>query len=348
MSVSSHGREALEPASRTAEKAPLALTMGDPAGIGPELAIAAWLERRPGDAPFFVLAPPVFLAEVARRIGAEVPIVETSPEGAASAFVRGLPVAPLAHPVAATPGRPSAANAAAILESIERAVAAVRMGHARAVVTNPIAKATLYEAGFPHPGHTEYLGALAAAAWGAPATPVMMIWSHALAVVPVTIHVALADVPRTLTRERIVETARIVDRDLRNRFGIARPRLAVAGLNPHAGEGGAMGREEIETVAPAIAALRAEGIDARGPLPADTMFHPKARGRYDVALVMYHDQGLIPAKTLAFDEAVNVTLGLPFVRTSPDHGTAFDIAGQGVANPSSLIAALRLADRLTR
>ena len=257
-------------------RGPLALTMGDPAGIGPELAIAAWLARRPGDAPFFVLAPPAFLADVARRIGADVPIVETGPRTPArssSARCRSR----RSPPVAAEPGRPSAANAAATLELIERAVQSVREGHARAVVTNPIAKATLYEAGFPHPGHTEYLGALAAAAWGAPATPVMMIWSDALAVVPVTIHIALADVPRALTRARIVETARIVDRDLRRRFGIARPRLAVAGLNPHAGEGGAMGREEIETVAPAIAALRAEGIDASGPLPADTMFHPKAR-----------------------------------------------------------------------
>ena len=176
----------------------------------------------------------------------------------------------------------------------------------------------------------------------------MMIWSEALAVVPVTIHIALAEAPRALTRDLIVETGRVVDRDLKTRFRLARPRLAVAGLNPHAGEGGAMGREEITTIAPAIEALRAEGIDAFGPLPADTMFHAAARARYDVALTMYHDQGLIPVKTLAFDEGVNVTLGLPFVRTSPDHGTAFDIAGRGVANPASLIAALKLADRLTR
>ncbi len=176
----------------------------------------------------------------------------------------------------------------------------------------------------------------------------MMIWSEALAVVPVTIHIALAEAPKALTRDLIVETARVVDRDLKGRFRLARPRLAVAGLNPHAGEGGAMGREEITIIAPAIEALRAEGIDAVGPLPADTMFHASARARYDVALTMYHDQGLIPVKTLAFDEGVNVTLGLPFVRTSPDHGTAFDIAGRGVANPASLIAALRLADRLTR
>jgi 4-hydroxythreonine-4-phosphate dehydrogenase len=205
----------------------------------------------------------------------------------------------------------------------------------------------LYKAGFRFPGHTEYLGELSKA-WGAPAFPVMMIWSKALAVVPVTSHIPLAEAPRALTAELIVKTARTVDRDLRARFGVAHPRLAVAGLNPHAGEGGAMGREEIAIIAPAIETLRAEGIDVSGPLPADTMFHAKARARYDVALTMYHDQGLIPVKTLAFDEGVNVTLGLPFVRTSPDHGTAFDIAGKGVADPSSLIAAVKLADRLTR
>ncbi len=331
----------------TVERPPLAMTMGDPAGIGPELALAAWRLRAPGDAPFFVLAAPGHLAEVARRVGFVAPIVETSPERAASIVDHGLPVVPLDNPVAAEPGRPDAANAAATLESIARAVSAVRAGAARAVVTNPIAKATLYEAGFRFPGHTEYLGELAEA-WGERAFPVMMIWSEALVVVPVTIHIALSEAPKPLTRGLIVETARVVDRDLRTRFGVARPRLAVAGLNPHAGEGGAMGSEEITIIAPAIEILRAEGIDAVGPLPADTMFHAKARARYDVALTMYHDQGLIPAKTLAFDEGVNVTLGLPFVRTSPDHGTAFDIAGRGVADPSSLRAALRLADRLTR
>ncbi|HEY1943836.1 MAG TPA: 4-hydroxythreonine-4-phosphate dehydrogenase PdxA, partial [Roseiarcus sp.] len=238
-----------------------------------------------------------------------------------------------------------AAFAAATIESIERAVGYVRSGEARAIVTNPIAKATLYAAGFRFPGHTEFLGELAAA-WGAPAQPVMMIWSPLLAVVPVTIHIALSEVPKQLTRELIVSTARIAAADMVRRFGLARPRLAIAGLNPHAGEGGAMGREEIEIIAPAIAELRADGLDVSGPLPADTMFHPAARARYDVALTMYHDQGLIPAKTLAFDSGVNVTLGLPFVRTSPDHGTAFDIAGKGVANPASLIEALRLAARL--
>ena len=330
----------------TGDPAPLAMTMGDPAGIGPELALAAWRDRTPG-APFVVFAAPGLLAAAAKRVGVTAPIIEIDPSGARAAFSKGLPVVPLKNGVEDAPGRPNAANAAATIESIERAVEAVRQGYARAVVTNPIAKATLHQAGFKYPGHTEYLGALAEA-WGAPAFPVMMIWSEMLAIVPVTIHIPLSDVARALTADLIIKTGCIVDRDLRARFGVKRPRLAVAGLNPHAGEGGAMGREEITIIGPAIETLRAEGVDVVGPLPADTMFHLKARARYDVALTMYHDQGLIPVKTLAFDEGVNVTLGLPFVRTSPDHGTAFDIAGKGLANPASLIAALKLADRLTR
>jgi 4-hydroxythreonine-4-phosphate dehydrogenase len=325
---------------------PLALTMGDPSGIGPELALAAWRDGTP-NAPFLVFATPGILAAAAKRMGFAAPIIETDLAGARAAFSEGLPVVPLRNTAEDAPGRPSAANAAATIESIERAVEAVHQGQARAVVTNPIAKAALYQAGFKYPGHTEYLGVLSSA-WGSPAFPVMMIWSDTLAVVPVTIHIPLSEASAALTGELIVKTARVVDRDLRARFGIMRPRLAIAGLNPHAGEGGAMGREEITIIRPAIEALMAEGIDVVGPLPADTMFHPRARARYDVALTMYHDQGLIPVKTLAFDEGVNVTLGLPFVRTSPDHGTAFDIAGKGLANPASLIAALKLADRLTR
>ncbi len=331
----------------TAEKPPLAMTMGDPAGIGPEIALSAWRAREAGDPPFFVLAAPALLSAAAKRAGFETPIIETEPDRVAAVVDQGLPVVPLEHRVDAEPGRPDARNAAATIESITRAVQAVRDGAARAVVTNPIAKSVLYDAGFRFPGHTEYLGELARA-WGAAAFPVMMIWSETLAVVPVTIHIPLSEAPKALSADLIVKTARVVDHDLRARFGLARPRLAVAGLNPHAGEGGAMGSEETTIIAPAIEVLRADGIDVTGPLPADTMFHAGARARYDVALTMYHDQGLIPVKTLAFDEGVNVTLGLPFVRTSPDHGTAFDIAGKGIANPSSLIAALKLADRLTR
>jgi 4-hydroxythreonine-4-phosphate dehydrogenase len=324
---------------------PLAMTMGEPAGIGPELALRAWLKRREIGAPFFVIAEPAALRELARRLALDVPIAIAEPRGAVEIFDRALPVVHLNAAAAATAGRPNSAFAGATIESIERAVGYVRSGEAGAIVTNPIAKHVLYEAGFRFPGHTEFLGALAAQ-WGQRAQPVMMLWSRELSVVPVTIHIPLADAPGALTRELIASTARIVAADLRDRFGVARPRLAIAGLNPHAGEGGAMGREEIETIGPAIAELRAEGLDVSGPHPADTMFHAAARARYDVALTMYHDQGLIPIKTLAFDTGVNVTLGLPFIRTSPDHGTAFDIAGKGLANPTSLIEAARLAARL--
>ena len=325
---------------------PLAITMGDPAGIGPEILLKAWLGRQMNGAAFFALADPALLRRTAGKLGLDVPIAVASPDAAAAIFDRALPVVAVRSLADAEPGKPSSRFATATLESIERAVDCVREGSARAIVTNPIAKKTLYEAGFRHPGHTEFLGELAARQ-GGPSQAVMMIWSPLLAVVPVTIHIPLAEAPKQLTGELILSTARIVAADMKRRFGLERPRLAFAGLNPHAGEGGAIGREEIETIAPAIAQLRAEGIEATGPLPADTMFHPAARARYDVALTMYHDQGLIPAKTLAFDDGVNVTLGLPFVRTSPDHGTAFDIAGRGVANPASLMAAIRLADRLS-
>jgi len=319
--------------------------MGDPAGIGPELTLRAWLRRGDVKVPFFVVADPEALRELAQRLALNAPIAVTDPAGAIEAFASALPVVPLSVSAAPTPGKPDSAFARATIESIDRVVGYVHSGEASAIVTNPIAKHVLYEAGFGFPGHTEYLGELASP-WGGRAQPVMMLWSTALCVVPVTIHIPLADAPKALTRDLIVSTARIVAADLKNRFGIAGPRLAVAGLNPHAGENGAMGREEIETIAPAIAQLRAEGLDVTGPHPADTMFHAAARARYDVALTMYHDQGLIPIKTLAFDTGVNVTLGLPFVRTSPDHGTAFDIAGKGLANPVSLIEAMRLAARL--
>ena len=250
-------------------------------------------------------------------------------------------------PISAEPGRPDESSAPAALAAIRQAVADVRAGAAMAMVTNPVAKNVLYRSGFPEPGHTEYLGKLVEESTGVASRPVMMLWSPELAVVPVTIHLPLKDVIAHLSGDLVVETGRIVARDLRERFGIARPRLAVAGLNPHAGEDGALGDEDLTVVRPAVERLRAEGIEARGPLPADSLFHRAARASYDAALAMYHDQALIPIKTLAFDHAVNVTLGLPFVRTSPDHGTAFDIAGTGRADPTSLIAALQLAARLS-
>ncbi|BBF91722.1 4-hydroxythreonine-4-phosphate dehydrogenase PdxA [Blastochloris tepida] len=327
--------------------APLALTLGEPAGIGPDIALAAWAARQALDLPpFLLIGDPDLLAARARMLGLDVPVAPATPETAAATFPRALPVLATGHPATAAPGQPDAASAPAAKAAIETAVALVRAGRAAAVVTNPIAKSVMYQAGFAFPGHTEFLAELAAGD-GAKPQPVMMIWSELVAVVPVTIHIPLAEVPRRLTCELIVETATITARDLAVRFGIARPRLAVCGLNPHAGEGGTLGREDEEIVRPAVETLRGLGLDVRGPLPADTLFHAAARATYDAALGMYHDQVLAPAKALAFDTAVNVTLGLPFVRTSPDHGTAFELAGTGRASPSSLIAALRLAHRLS-
>jgi len=327
---------------------PLALTLGEPAGIGPDITFAAWRRRAElGLPPFYLLADPAFVARRAERIAPDTPVAVVKPAAATAAFATALPVVDIAVPVSAEPGRPDQSSAPAALAAIRRAVADVCVGGAAAVVTNPVAKNVLYRSGFPEPGHTEYLGKLAEEATGVAAHPVMMLWSPELAVVPVTIHLALKDVIARLSESLVFETGRIVARDLRERFGIARPRLAIAGLNPHAGEDGALGDEDLTVVRPAVDLLKAEGIDARGPLPADSLFHQAARASYDVALAMYHDQALIPIKTLAFDHAVNVTLGLPFVRTSPDHGTAFDIAGTGRADPASLIAALRLAAKLS-
>jgi len=327
---------------------PLALTLGEPAGIGPDLALAAWLRRVEFNLPpFYLIGDPNFLTARAGHLGLDVPVSMTTPATACATFERALPVVPLEMTVSAAAGRPDATSAPAAIASIRHAVADVLEGRASAIVTNPVAKNVLYRAGFAEPGHTEFLARLASEATGHAVTPVMMLWSSELAVVPVTIHLPLRDVVAALSLDLIVETGRIVAHDLRARFGVKRPRVAVAGLNPHAGEDGAMGEEDRAIVAPAVALLRAGGIDAIGPLPADTMFHKRARASYDVAMCMYHDQALIPIKTLAFNHAVNVTLGLPFVRTSPDHGTAFDIAGTGKANPSSLVAALALAARLS-
>jgi 4-hydroxythreonine-4-phosphate dehydrogenase len=326
---------------------PLALTLGEPAGIGPDITLAAWLRRAELELPaFYVVGDPAFLERLARRLSLQVPVAAVEPEAAEAMFARALPVVALGHPVSATPGHPDSSSAPAAIASITRAVADTVAGRAGAVVTNPVAKSVLYRNGFVDPGHTEFLARLAQEATGGAARAVMMLWSPELAVVPVTIHLPLREVPARLTTDLIVETGHIVAHDLRRRFAIAQPRLAIAGLNPHAGEHGTLGDEDLTVVAPAIERLRAEGIAATGPLPADSMFHEAARANYDVALCMYHDQALVPIKTLAFDHAVNVTLGLPFVRTSPDHGTAFDIAGSGRANPSSLVAALRLAARL--
>ncbi|WP_075217853.1 4-hydroxythreonine-4-phosphate dehydrogenase PdxA [Mongoliimonas terrestris] len=327
---------------------PLAISVGEPAGIGAEI-VARAFERRndAGLPPFYLLADPDFVFSRLARARIGVRVETTTPEGATACFRTALPVVPLAARMGDRPGRPDPADAPAVVEAIETAVRHVAEGRAAGLVTAPIQKATLYAAGFDHPGHTEFLGALAARHYpGEPAEPVMMLAGPDLSTVPVTVHIPLSAVPGALTTERIVTVGRIVARDLQRRFGIDAPRLALAGLNPHAGEDGTMGLEDRDVIAPAVARLVADGIRATGPHPADTLFHARARKAYDVVLAMYHDQALIPVKTIAFDETVNVTLGLPFVRTSPDHGTALDIAGKDVALPDSLIAAIQLAGRM--
>jgi len=319
---------------------PLALTMGEPAGIGGEIALKAWMRRGEGVPAFYLIDDPGRLTALAARLGWKVPVQAIdSAAGAPQVFRDALPVLPVGGKPAAELGRPETADAALVIGAIDRAVADVREGRAAALVTNPINKEALYRAGFRHPGHTEYLAELA----GPGATAVMMLACPELRVVPVTIHLALRQAIEALSSAMIVAAGRVTHAALMRDFGVAAPVIAVAGLNPHAGEGGSLGREDLDIVMPAVGELRALGIDARGPLAADTMFHAAARRGYDAALCMYHDQALIPIKTIDFDGGVNVTLGLPFIRTSPDHGTAFDIAGQGIARPDSLIAALKLA-----
>ena len=327
---------------------PLALTQGDPAGIGPDITLAAWLRRGElGLPPFLFLGDAGVLAARASQLGLNVPLKEADPATACDVFRDALPILSIEAGMDVVAGQPHVGTAKGTIAAIEKAVSLSMTGETSAVVTNPIAKSVLYDAGFGFPGHTEFLADLATRATGKAVMPVMLLAGPKLRAIPVTIHIPLKDVPQALTSNLIIETCRITDHDLRTRFGISKPRLAVAGLNPHAGENGALGKEDDDIIRPAIDALRSEGIDAFGPLPADTMFHDEARRRYDVAICMYHDQALIPAKALGFDDSVNVTLGLPFVRTSPDHGTAFGIAGKGIAKEDSLVAALRLASEIS-
>jgi 4-hydroxythreonine-4-phosphate dehydrogenase len=327
----------------------LALTIGDPSGIGPDIALRAWhLRKQNSVAPFLLLADPDQLTARADKMGLQVRFQSCTPEEADALFDQCLPILPLQNKHVETPGSPSQLNAAGAIEAIERAVALTFEGRTGAVVTCPIAKKPLYDAGFQFPGHTEFLGHLCSQKTGHLVFPVMMIAGPDLRTIPVTIHIPLKDVADTLTSDLIYQTSVIVHYDLKTRFGISAPRLAIAGLNPHAGEGGALGLEDDAIIRPAIQRLQQAGINAFGPLPADTMFHAAARARYDAAICMYHDQALIPAKALAFDDGVNVTLGLPIIRTSPDHGTAFDIAGTGKAKPDSLIAALNMAAKMVR
>ncbi|MEQ9519951.1 MAG: 4-hydroxythreonine-4-phosphate dehydrogenase PdxA [Parvibaculum sp.] len=321
-----------------------AVTMGDPAGIGGDIALAAWVQRTLVKLPcFFLLDDPDRLARLSKMLALDVPIVEISePQEAPKYFEKALPVLPCNLQQSAIPGKLDARNAPAVLRSLEKAVAMAISGQVSGVVTNPIHKKTLYGAGFAHPGHTEYLAEVTGR------TPVMMLSCPGLRVVPVTIHIPVSAVAVKLNRDTIVSLGQILAASLTQDFGIASPRIGVAALNPHGGEGGALGREELDIIAPAVDILRDQVIDAKGPYPADTLFHAEARTRYDAVLCMYHDQALIPLKTIDFDNGVNTTLGLPIVRTSPDHGTALDIAGTGMANPASFIAALKQADLIAK
>jgi 4-hydroxythreonine-4-phosphate dehydrogenase len=336
--------------SPTRKDAPVAVTLGDPAGIGPDIVILSWLLREERDCPpFFAVGDASLYAHRAASFAAVSGFkAETiaSPDEAHAVFARALPVLPLEKPLGAVlAGRPDTAHAGSITASIEQAIALTLSGLASAAVTAPIAKHVLLAQGFPHAGHTEFLGELARR-HGFDSFPVMLMASERLKAVPVTVHIPLKDVPAALTGERLIRTAEVTDAGLKRYFGIEKPRLAICGLNPHAGEAGELGREEIEIIAPAIAELHARGLQASGPAPADTLFHEAARQGYDAVLAMYHDQALIPFKTLSFEDGVNVTLGLPFIRTSPDHGTAFSLAGTGRADPASFIEALRLAWRM--
>jgi 4-hydroxythreonine-4-phosphate dehydrogenase len=323
---------------------PLAMTMGDPAGVGPIIAWKAWEHaRKTGGRPFYIIVPPDVMAAAANAGP-----LETIPDTghALTTFAHALPVLPI-DGRAPQPGQPDPATAPAIIESIRLAVEHTRAGKAAAVVTNPIAKALLYRAGFKHPGHTEYLAELSADGGDAP-RPVMMLVGGGLRVALLTIHRPLASVVTSLSPTLIAESAGIVGSALKRDFGIANPRIGLCGVNPHAGEDGEIGREEIEIINPAAALLRRGGLNISDARPGDTIFHEMLGGRFDAVLAMYHDQGLIPVKTLDMWGGVNVTLGLPFIRTSPDHGVAYDAAASGAARPDSLIAALKLADEMAR
>jgi 4-hydroxythreonine-4-phosphate dehydrogenase len=329
-------------------RGPLALTLGDPAGIGPEIVVKAWQALRAGGPPFVVVGDVHAVTSASGASAAAVRRVMTPAEGL-EAFRDALPVLHVPMKGQVVAGKPSKAAAPMVVKSIETAVGLALSGAVAGVVTAPIAKAPLYAAGFKFPGHTEFLGELTAGAvFEGARGPVMMLAAKDLRVALVTVHEPLGKVPSLLSVEKIVHVARVTAQALTRDFGIARPRLVVAGLNPHAGESGGLGREEIDLVEPAVRKLVEAGVDARGPYPADSLFPAEMRETYDAAICLYHDQALIPVKMLDFWSGVNVTLGLPIVRTSPDHGTAFDIAGRGVARADSLIAAVKLADRIAK
>ena len=323
----------------------LVVSMGDPAGIGPDIILKAYLKRREqGIPPFLVLGDPDVFHQRAAQLGLPLTITQATPENAAHLFSETLPVLKTGECGTIEAGRPSQAAAPCIIAAIETAIALIKDNRAEALITAPIAKSVLQKAGFSHPGHTEFLGALTERFYGQKAHPVMMIWSNLLSVVPLTIHIPLRTVADAMTADLLEESVAIIDRDWRRWFsGLNPPRMVLAGINPHAGEDGHIGWEEERILKPAVKKLQARGYDLKGPFSADTLFHAQARKSYDIALCPSHDQALIPVKTLAFDEGVNITLGLPFIRTSPDHGTAFDLAGTGKARPDSMIAALQKA-----
>ncbi len=316
----------------------IALTMGEPAGIGAEISLKAWHRLRETHCRFFLMHDLAWAQRTASEVGFPVRVIG-HPGEADDVFVDALPVLQMDVPGVITAGRPAVLHSPAVIESIRRGVEFVRCGQASALVTNPIQKSSLYAAGFAFPGHTEFLEHLA----GPPFRSTMMIASPTLRVVPVTVHQSLRSAIAGLSTEKIVATALATAQAVVRDFGVLQPRLAIAGLNPHAGEDGALGREEIDIIEPAVRELVSRGLCATGPWPPDTLFTERARRQYDVAICMYHDQALIPLKTLDVDGGVNVTLGLPFVRTSPDHGTALNLAGQGLADPGSLVAAIRMA-----
>ncbi len=336
--------------SKNKPSLPLALTMGDPAGIGPDLTLKIWQQRQEfAVPPFCVIACPDMLQQRIASIGLDIPMQQVSTIAESmDIFDQALPVLPISCQNTVKPGIADSGNARAIIGAIEKAVALVQNQEASGVVTNPINKEVLYDAGFSFPGHTEFLASLAQEEDKDPYFPVMMLACDQLRVVPVTIHIALSQVKEKLTEALLIKNCLITNQALKDYFGITNPRIALAGMNPHAGEGGSMGMAEKEVIIPAIEKLRAQGLSVSGPHPADTLFHAQARKNYDIVMGMYHDQVLIPIKTLAFDEGVNVTLGLPFIRTSPDHGTAYDIAGSGQANPRSLVEAMLMADKMAK
>lgn len=332
---------------------PVAITIGEPAGIGPELILKCWQHAKQNQiAPFIVIGDPDFLQDRANKMQMDIRVKTSNTQSAAKDFKKALPVLPISGKITGDFGKPTISDGKLVCEAISSAVELALKKQISGIVTAPINKKALYDSGFKHPGHTEFLADLADQILSKSGTdkhhPVMMLAGPDLRAIPVTIHIPVSEVPKQLTTDLIIKTAEITHHDLINRFGVTIPRIAVAGLNPHAGENGSMGMEDINIVAPAIEALKGKGINAFGPLPADTLFHARARANYDVVLCMYHDQALIPAKTLAFDDSVNVTLGLPFIRTSPDHGTAYDIAGKGIAKADSMIAAIKLAQDMAK